>query len=299
MTQTYIRWRLELPQDVEGILTAELWAGGCLGIEVQAAERRRDRLRFEVYFPRPLPAAARDLDLERWRSYGVERLAAGPFAERDWLAGYRQRARPIDLGRGFRVEVGDPARPPDGGDGRVVLAIPAQTAFGTGSHESTRLAVRWLEELDVGGLDVLDVGTGSGVLSFVAEHLGARRVVGFDLDSQAVCIARANARRNGLATRLFAGRLAALRRVGAFDLALVNVLPERVADELPRLVAVLRPGARVISSGNLWRRRDELRRRFAAAGLDPVGEKRENEWAAFLLAASAQAGRLHHNEAQR
>lgn len=276
------RWRLELPEELEEILTAELWANGCLGIETKPAGP--GRVRFEVYFSHPLPAAARGFDRERWRHRGVELVSAGHFAERDWLAGYRQRARPIELGRGFRVDVGD--RPaPAADDGRVALGIPAQTAFGTGSHESTRLAVRWLEALDLAGLDVLDVGAGSGILSFVAEHLGARRVVGFDLDAQAVCIARSNARRNALVPRLFAGRLAALRPVPAFDLALVNILPERVVGELPRLLAVLRQGGRVVSSGNLSDRREELLGAFAATGLDYLGEKRENEWVAFLLAA--------------
>ncbi len=278
----YKRWLFELPEELEDLLTAELWASGCLGMETKPAER--GRLGFEVYFPEPLPPAARGFDRQRWRHRGVELLSAGRFAERDWLAGYRQRARSIELGRRFRVDVGDGPGPAAADDGRVGLAIPAQTAFGTGSHESTRLAVRWLEVLEPAGLDVLDVGAGSGILSFVAEHLGARRVVGFDLDPQAVCIARANARRNRLAPRLFAGRLAALRPVPAFDLALVNILPERVVGELPRLRSVLRPEGRVVSSGNLWARRDELLAAFTAAGLVFRGEKRENEWVAFLLA---------------
>ncbi len=274
-----IRWRLRLPQELEEVFTAELWARGSLGMEV----RDGPPTAIDAYFPEPLPTAAAAFDLATWQLRGVELVDRETLAERDWLADYRQVAGTLELGRGFRVEVGDAGAGEDADDGRTLLRIPAQTAFGTGSHESTRLVVRWLEALDLEGADVLDVGTGSGILSFVAEHLGACRTVAFDRDLQAVCIARANAHTNGLRPRLFAGRLEALRRPAAFDLALVNILPDHVLEEIPRLVPLLGSDGRVISSGNLWSRRDELVERFAAAGLVRVDELRQGEWVAFLL----------------
>ncbi|MEO1088948.1 MAG: 50S ribosomal protein L11 methyltransferase, partial [Acidobacteriota bacterium] len=81
-------------------------------------------------------------------------------------------------------------------EGRVALHVPAENAFGTGSHESTRLMLLWMSELDLTGLDVLDVGCGSGILSFAAERLGAK-VVGFDLDVPSAITARRNGIRNG------------------------------------------------------------------------------------------------------
>lgn len=270
-------WRV--PREHEETFTAELFARGALGCEIR---EDAEAIAVEAYFPDPLPPALASWDLGAWPERGVAAVAAERFADRDWLAEYRAAARPVEVGRRFLVDPRDGAEPADA-DGRIALAIPARTAFGTGSHESTRLAVAWLEDVDPRGLDVIDVGTGSGILAFAALCLGARRAVGFDADAGAALVARQNAGLNRLRPALFAGRLAALRSGERFDLALVNVLPERVLPEIPRLLTLLRPGARVVSSGNLWERRVEIAARLAACGLALAGEKREGEWVAFLL----------------
>lgn len=279
MTTYHRRTYLVAPEDEEA-LGAELVARGSLGCEVREADG--GRLRLVAYFPDPLPPA-----FEAWQAPGgLTEEEAEVFEDQDWLAGYRAAARPVPLGSSFLVDVGDgePALlDQDGASGRRVLRIPARTAFGTGSHESTRLAALWLEEIDVHGAEVLDVGTGSGILAFVALHLGARRVVGFDLDAQAVLVARTNCGLNALQPALFAGRLEALGGNARFDLALVNVLPERILGEVPRLVTHLRRGGRLISSGNLRSRRGELLKRFASFGLRSAGEKTDGDWIAFLL----------------
>lgn len=273
-----------VPQSHEDALTAELWARGVLGCEIGQEEDAEGRLRLDAYFPDPLPPEMATWDLSEWRSKGVSALAETALEDRDWLEEYRSAAKPIEVGHRFVVDPRDEDDPPpDDPSGRFLLRIPARTAFGTGSHESTRLAVEWLEELELTGLDVLDVGTGSGILCFVALRLGARRAVGFDVDPPSALVARQNGRLNDARPLLYAGRLAALRDRPAFDLALVNVLPERILDDVPELLKVLRPRARVVSSGNLTSRRRELLDRFASLGLASIGEKRDGDWTAFLL----------------
>ncbi len=281
---TYQKRIYLLPPEHEEIFASELWARGVLGCEIAAGED--GRLRLDAYFPDPLPPELARWSFDGWRRRGVEEVAEEPLADRDWLAEYRAAARPIEVGRTFLV---DPREPPSevASGGRKVLHIPARTAFGTGSHESTRLAVEWLEDLELEGLDVLDVGTGSGILAFAALELGARRVTGFDVDAASVLVARQNAGLNGLRPRLFAGRLAALAGGQAFDLLLVNILPERIREELPALLGTLRLGGRWISSGNLWRDREELTARFASYGSRVLGEKRHGEWCSFLLRTDA------------
>ncbi len=284
--------RFSLPVDLEELFTAELWSLGALGFETREAEH--GRVRIDAYFSSPLPAAVGERELRRWTRRGVRLAGSKLVADQDWLASYRHAAEPFDVGRRFRIDPRDPSE----GEAmvadapRFVLKIPAQTAFGTGSHESTRLVLEWLEELDLAGLDVLDVGTGSGILAFAAERLGAGRVVAFDVDATAICIARVNARLNAslaplrgdcAAPRFFAGGVAALRVERRFDLALVNILPENFAGQIPTLAGVLRSGGRVISSGNLIERRGELLARWQSAGFTLEAERRRDEWIAFLL----------------
>lgn len=271
-----------LPADLEELFTAELWSRGTLGLEVHEAET--GTLRLDAYFPVPLPPAFAAFDVAPWEERGVRMLAMEALAERDWLADYRAAAEPFDVGR--RVPGRIPridAEPPAGE--RITLRIPARTAFGTGSHESTRLVLEWLEDLDLAQRSVLDVGTGSGILAFAAEHLGASRVVGCDVDAGAVCVARGNARSNGLSPRLFAGGAGALGAAARFDFVLVNILPESFAGEMPYLVRLLALGGRLVSSGNLADRRDELLAGWARHGLILEAERYDSEWVAFLLRA--------------
>ncbi len=272
-----------LPAELENQLTAELWALGALGFEVRQADAGRVCL--DAYFPASHPTP--ELDPERWRHLGLESLGFEELEDRDWLESYRASAEPFDVGERFRIDPGDPAGAEPAATAplgnRHLLRIPARTAFGTGSHESTRLVLEWLEDLDLTGLAVLDYGVGSGILSLAARVLGARRVVGFDVDAQAVCIARGNARLNGLETAFFAGGIDALCPETLFELALVNILPENFEGEIPRLKRTLRPGARVLSSGNLASRRVELLDRWRRRGFTLESERRQDEWSAFLL----------------
>ena len=287
----YLRLRFALPRDAEtgsGIedrFGAELWARGILGCEIH--DRPDGRLQLDAYLPSPIPDAMAALDLSAWP--GVEALDRETFADRDWLADYRAGAQPLEIGHRLCIDPRDPddAPLPPTGDGRLLLRIPARNAFGTGSHASTRLVLEWLEDLDLEDRTVLDVGSGSGILCFTVLAFGARRAVGFDLDMPSVIVSRQNAALNrgvldGRAPRFYAGRLGALSADAAFDLLLVNILPERIADELPLLLRHLRPGGRLLSSGNLWDRRDEIAAPFRAAGLELEATRRLEEWTAFL-----------------
>lgn len=264
-----------VPADQEDDTVAELWERGTVGVQVLDGEDGIVRL--EAYFDGDSPA-----ELPGARFLGAEEVPAA-----DWLAPYREAARPFSVGERLLL---DP-RDPEGVEapvapGRVTLRIPARTAFGTGSHESTRLALELLEGVDLRGRRVLDVGTGTGILAFAALAFGSRSAVGFDVDPAAPLHARANARLNSLHPSFFAGSLEALAdgpARGRFDLALVNVIPEEVAGDLPRIASLLAPGGEAILSGILVVAGPRVLADWGALGFRPVAERTAEEWVAFRV----------------
>ncbi|MGZ5428632.1 MAG: 50S ribosomal protein L11 methyltransferase, partial [Thermoanaerobaculia bacterium] len=159
------------------------------------------------------------------------------------------------------------------------LFLPAVRAFGTGSHESTRLAVRLLLAENLTGSRVLDVGCGTGTLAFVAALEGTARVVAFDLDPDAAFATREQARANGIPrVSVFAGPLDALLGSARFDTIVANMIHEEIAPLLPALHACLAPGGRLLCSGQLVERRGEWEDLLRKCGFRGVRSITENEW---------------------
>ncbi len=200
--------------------------------------------------------------------------------DRDWLAEYRRHAQPFDLGQRFTID------PRDEGSvafeiplGRIGIRIPARNAFGTGSHETTQAMVERLEASLKSGSRVLDVGSGSGILCFVAEALGATQIVGFDTDVASVFQAKLMANLNDLAAPFFAGSVDALRPRVGFDLVVVNILPNNVIHSASSLVDQLRRGGLLLYGGFLWNDRESIADVWRAAGLQVQSFYRKGEWA--------------------
>lgn len=278
----YLRRVYLVPSQLEEALAADLWLAGTLG--TTAAPGPGGRLHVEAWFPADAPSA----DLPA----GVELVREEEVADADWLARYRETVRPFPVAATLFIDPREPDEAPvEPPAGRRLLRIPARAAFGIGSHESTSLALELLEETDVRGRRVLDVGAGTGILAMAALLGGAASAVAFDVDLTAPVHARENASLNDLHPRGFAGTIAALREVKRFDLALVNVVPEEILHELPAIVARLTPGGEVILSGILAERGRTVLDRARALGLEERARRQDGDWVAFRLAQGAPAFR--------
>ena len=283
----YLRLRFTLTSGSEDLLVAELWTLGTLGIEVPAPADGACQ-QILAYFEEPLaPALDRRLaGSAEWPCSRLEGVETVPAA--DWLAEYRRKTRPIERGSGFVVDSREPGELPIlAPSERVLLRIPARSAFGTGSHESTRLALELMEGLPMAGLRVLDVGTGTGILALAALVLGAGDVMGLDIDAVAILLALENCRLNRLSPCLVAGTVDCLRATQRFDLALVNVLPGRIRTYVGAIVGLLPQGGEMIVSGVLAEQHESYIQELADFGVREKRSLRSGDWMGSLMEKAA------------
>lgn len=293
----YHRLRIRVPsepEDLEEIVAAWAWERGTAGIEFQAGGPGESLL-IATFEAERLPVEGDLRDLAALAP-GIDVIDFGPIEAKDWLAAWRAAAEPIPLGERLVVDprewdVADADLPPaprgrtraEGATGeRFVLAIPARTAFGVGSHESTRLAYELLEATPLAGKRVLDVGCGSGILALAALLLGARAAVGFDFDPAAGLLAGQYARHNRLAPAFYTGTVAALASPASdaarFEVVVLNVLPHEIADELEQVIDQLARGGDLLVSGVLATEAAAVTRAIASLGCAAAGEIRAGEW---------------------
>jgi ribosomal protein L11 methyltransferase len=209
---------------------------------------------------------------------GARRIEVRVVESQDWLAGYRESARPFATGRSWWIDP-RPDQPTAAPIGRRRLAIEPRTAFGSGTHESTRLVLAALEALSLRGRSVLDIGTGSGILAIAADRLGARPVVAFDVDREAIWVARRTAiEQDWLAhPLLFAGPIAAVGR-HRFDVVLCNMVTEHFRPLMPDIRRVLAPAGFAVLSGMLETELADVCAILHGAGFEVRDQRRSGEW---------------------
>jgi ribosomal protein L11 methyltransferase len=237
-----------------------------------------------AYFDTPEERAAAVDVLHDFELHAFER------EREDWLAKYQQSLEPLHIGKRF-VIVPDPEMvddrqsclsPGSGQAGLPVLhlIVPQEQAFGTGSHETTSLCIEILETLDLRGKRGLDVGAGSGILALAMHRLGAARAIAFDNDPDAYGALRDNRIRNGVpdaAMPLFIGSVEALRG-GAVDVITMNIIPEVILPLLADVVARMSEEARLLLSGILVVKRDDVVAAARTHGLALVEDREKGEW---------------------
>jgi ribosomal protein L11 methyltransferase len=151
-----------------------------------------------------------------------------------------------------RIVVAPPWIIPDLDGTTIIIRINPSMGFGTGHHPSTRLALGLLQQVNCEGRDVLDVGTGSGLLAIAAAKLGGARVCAIDNDPNAVIAAREGVRRNALGRRVEVTEAdITTDTIGVFDVVIANLEATQLSESAAALVAHVRPGGALLLSGFL------------------------------------------------
>lgn len=286
-------FRVRVASAAEDWATALLWEAGTTGIEVRPAGG--STLDLLAYFPDTTDLAALRALLPSAEVEPVE------VPRVDWVARFRDGFQPFRAGRFHVVPVWElprhergcncgsaaAAATPDPASRRPVasadvLAVDPGRAFGTGTHETTRLCLAALERLAVlrplGR--TLDLGAGTGILAVAASRLGASPVIASDIDPEATAASRAHAGLNG--TRLQVVRADGGRGFGpaSFDLVLANLMALLLVDRSAEIRALLAAGGALVLSGLLQGDVELVHEAFAACGT-PL-DLRDGEWAALV-----------------
>ncbi|UOF88915.1 50S ribosomal protein L11 methyltransferase [Fodinisporobacter ferrooxydans] len=226
-------------------------------------------------------------EIRALQSYGLEPGAAtvsvASLDEEDWAHGWKQFYKPVQVSERLLIVPSWEMESISVPEHLEVIQIEPGMAFGTGTHATTVLCMRLLEQALRGGEKVIDVGCGTAILSIAAAKLGASRVLACDLDSVAVEVAQDNVKKNAVDDRIHVQQGNLLHGVTwQADVVVANILAEIVLQLTQAAYDHLLPGGWFISSGIIEQYADDVEARLQAVGFSVVEKKTQGDWVAFL-----------------
>ena len=254
-------------------------------VDESILEADRSSARVSVFIPE-------ERSLAECRAFIDERLAAAGITSRceclgvneeDWAENWKKYYKPVKIGRITIVPAWEDYEP---ADGEVAVRMDPGMAFGTGTHETTRLVLRLIEDMLPAAARVLDIGTGSGILSICASRLGAERCAAYDIDPVAVKVARENVRDGGITnvTVEVSDLLSAVDLShGKYTFAVANIVADIILRMMPDIGAYLEKEATLVLSGIIADREAEVVRSVAENGYTVVKKLYENDWVALAV----------------
>lgn len=260
----------------------------CYGELIDEKMKNADRSHgaVSIYLPEDKnPADYVSFIKERLGSVGIGyEISLSGMKEEDWANSWKKYFKPVRIGKRLVVvptwETYEPS-PED-----VILELDPGMAFGTGTHETTRLCAMLIEDHMKPGARVLDVGTGSGILAIAAAKLGAESVSAYDIDPVAVRVARENCNANHCSNVMcgVSDLLAGVKKPeNGFDFVCANIVADIIVRMSGDIAKYMREGALLAVSGIIDTQADRVRSALEAGGLTHVKTSAENDWNAMLF----------------
>ena len=257
-------WRAEVHGSEATAASSGLWALGAKGVEVRDGETFFEddpdfallgdgSVRVIAFFElKAKEAESLGAALKAWAGWEV--VSWGVFEDESWKTKWKEYFRPHLLSPRFRV--GPPWEEFEAPEGGWKLVVEPGMAFGTGTHETTQLVAQVIDELMASGAGVpaalLDVGSGSGILSVQAALLGVGKVAGLDIDDESMENAQRNVELNGLKSHDIRFSTTPLAQwPGTYPLVVANILAHILVSLAPQLIAHTAPGGTLVLSGIL------------------------------------------------
>lgn len=256
-------------------------------IDEELLKKDRDIAYVHVYIsPEENPLEAVSFLSERFKSENIEHeIDTISCRNEDWENNWKQYFHPIPVGKKLLIHPKWEEKCES--DDRVVLEIEPGLAFGSGTHETTRLCLETLEIYITPDTTVLDIGCGSGILSIASLLLGAKKAVGVDIDALAVKTAKENAAENGFTSpqyEVFQGNLTD-KVDGKFDVVVANIVADVIIRFCKDVARYMNDGAVFITSGIIDTREQDVIEAFKENGFEIKARHTKNGWVCFECTA--------------
>ncbi|MCA0986099.1 50S ribosomal protein L11 methyltransferase [Guptibacillus algicola] len=202
--------------------------------------------------------------------------------EEEWATAWKKYYKPVKISEKITITPTWEDYTPVNTD-EIIIELDPGMAFGTGTHPTTVMCVQALERIIEPGQKVIDVGTGSGVLSIAAASLGADTVEALDLDEIAVKSAYLNAKLNKIHNKIDVRQNNLLENVeGTYDVVVANLLSEIIVRFTDDVARVLKPGGAFITSGIITAKKQEVKQSIVDQGLIIEETLQMEDWVAFI-----------------
>ena len=210
--------------------------------------------------------------------WGSLTVTSEKIKDENWGENWKKYYKPFKPGK--RIVIKPSWEAYEAQEGDLVLELDPGAAFGTGSHETTRMCIGLLEEYVKPGISVMDVGCGTGILAMCAHLLGAASVLAVDIDAEAVKVAQANMERCGFPIKVTCGNLLE-NHFEKVDLIVANIIADAVKRLAPAAKEHLNDEGIYITSGIINERGDEVEEAISACGFTKLARLTDGEWTAF------------------